>query len=436
MKIVKFNQPILIIAVVMVIGTISCSKELDYDKEKFEKYRKRVSPVDSVDWNHTWQLAVSRTYQFTVNANVGAQRLEIYSDNPITSTEAALMGRAYVKDGEQLTLSVSVPNLLTTLYAALVDKDGTYTVTSFGSMEHYVDFTDPIATKQKPRLASPNIMAYTYCYEESFPEAGDYDFNDLVMRIGLERTGQKQIDVHLTLSAVGSQRQIAGAIRLVGYRYQDIDSVVAKDGKTLNVNVPKLSYGLLPNDKILQEGKNGTGKKGTGEAVINLFVDAHWAMGDDIVPVNDEFARKKYNVMRSFTDPYDQTYAKTADFTIYFKNEGGLNNLTHEMIDPFIITYYMANKIEVHLDEFRDAQTFYNYDAIEFKDIPWALKIPTRYFQYPLEGCQIGFRKRTEDGTVAMFGAYMTLGHSFGEWVENQKDCQDWYQYPTANQVW
>ena len=199
MKIVKFNQQILVIAAVMVLGTISCSKELDYDKERFEKYRKRVSPVDSVDWNHTWQLAVSRTYQFTVNANVGAQRLEIYSDNPITSTEAELMGRAYVKDGEQLTLSVSVPNLLTTLYAALVDKDGTYTVTSFGSMEHYVDFTDPIATKKKPRLASPNIMAYTYCYEDNFPEAGDYDFNDLVMRIGLERTGQKQVDVHLTL---------------------------------------------------------------------------------------------------------------------------------------------------------------------------------------------------------------------------------------------
>jgi LruC domain-containing protein len=257
------------------------------------------------------------------------------------------------------------------------------------------------------------------------------------MRIGLERTGQKQMDIHVTLAAVGASGQIAGALRLVGYRYMDIESVVAKDGKTLNVNVPQLSYGLIHNDDILLEGRNGNGKKGYGEAVINLFVDAHWAMGDDIETVNDEFKRMKYNVMRSFSDPYDQTYTKTVDFTVTFKNESGLNNLTQEMIDPFIITYYMSNRIETHMDEFKKAQTLYNYeDNVDFKDVPWALRIPTKYFQYPLEGSQIGFRKRTEDGTPAMFGAYMTLGHSFGEWVEDSRNCLDWYQYPTANQVW
>ena len=109
------------------------------------------------------------------------------------------------------------------------------------------------------------------------------------------------------------------------------------------------------------------------------------------------------------------------------------------MIDPFIITYYMSNRIETHMDEFKKAQTLYNYeDNVDFKDIPWALKIPSRYFRYPLEGCQIGFRKRTEEGSTAMFGAYMTLGHSFGEWVEDHRNCLDWYleDYATANQVW
>lgn len=438
MKMKIFNQPVLYMVAVMALGTVSCSKEIEYDKEKYTKYRKYVSPVDSVDQSHTWQLSTSRTYQFSLNANVGAKKLEIYSENPVTSTNAELMARTFVKDGQQVTLSTSVPDMMTTLYAALVDDAGTYTVTSFATTEHYVDFTNQIATKQKPRLAKPNIMAYTYCYEENYPEPGDYDFNDLVMRIGLERTGQKQMDIHVTLAAVGASGQIAGALRLVGYRYQDIESVVAKDGKTLNVNVPKMSYGLLHNDDIFIEGRNGNGKKGYGEAVINLFVDAHWAMsGGDIETINDEFERRKYNVMRSFTDPYDQTYNKTVDFTVTFKSDAGLNSLTQEMIDPFIITYYMANRIETHMDEFKKAQTLYNYDDnVDFKDVPWALKIPTQYFQYPLEGCQIGFRKRTEDGTPAMFGAYMTLGHSFGEWVENQNSSLDWYQYPTANQVW
>lgn len=421
----------------MVLSAISCSKEIDFDKEKYTKFRKYVSPVDSVDQSHTWQLATSRSYQFSLNVSVGAKRLEIYSEDPVTSTNAEMMGRTFVKDGQQVTLSVSVPTMLTTLYAALVDNDGTYTVTSFSATDRYVDFSNLTASKQAPRLATPKIMAYTYCYEENYPEPGDYDFNDLVMRIALERTGQKQVDIHVTLAAVGASGQIAGAIRLVGYRYQDIESVVAKDGKTLNVDVPKLSYGLILNDDILQEGRNGNGKKGYGEAVINVFVDAHWAMGDDIVPINDDFRRKKYNVMRSFADPYDQTYAKTVDFTVTFKNESGLNSFTQEMIDPFIITYSMANRIETHLDEFKKAQTLYNYeDNVDFKDVPWALKIPTRFFQYPLEGTQIGFRKRTEDGTPAMFGAYMTLGHSFGEWVEDHRNCLDWYLYPTSNQVW
>lgn len=432
-----FNQSVFVIAAVLVLGTISCSKEIDFDKEKYTKYRKYVSPVDSVDQSHTWQLATSRSYQFSVNANVGAQRLEIYSEDPITSTNAEMMARTFVKDGQQVTLSVSVPTLATILYAALVDNDGTYTVTSFSPTERSVDFSNPIARKQKPRLATPKIMTYTYCYEENYPEPGDYDFNDLVMRIGLERTGQKQMDIHVTLAAVGASGQIAGAIRLVGYRYMDIESVVPKDGKTLNENVPQLSYGLIHNDDILLEGRNGNGKKGYGEAVINLFVDAHWAMGDDIETINDDFSRKKYNVMHSFTDPFDQTFAKTVDFTVTFKNESGLNNLTQEMIDPFIITYYMSNRIETHMDEFKKAQTLYNYeDNVDFKDIPWALRLPSRDFQYPLEGCQIGFRKRTEDSTPAMFGAYMTLGHSFGEWVEDHRNCLDWYQYPTANQVW
>jgi len=439
MKMRIFNQSIFFIVAVMVFGTISCSKEIEFNEEEYTKYRKYVSPVDSVDQSHTWQLATSCSYQFTLNANMGAQKLEIYSEDPVTSTNAELMGRAFVKDGQQVTLSVSVPSITTILYAALIDNAGTYTVTSFSPTERYVDFTNPIAIKQKPRLASPKIMTYTYCYEENYPEPGDYDFNDLVMRIGLERTGEKQMDIHVTLAAVGSVSQIAGAIRLIGYRYMDIESVVAKDGKTLNENVPQLSYGLINSDNILLEGRNGKGGNGSGEAVINLFVDAHWAMGNDIETINDDFSRKKYNVMRSFNDPYDQTYAKTVDFTVTFKSESGLNNLTQEMIDPFIITYYMANRIETHLDEFKRAQTLYNYeDNIEFKDIPWALRIPTRYFKYPLEGCQIGFRKRTEEGSAAMFGAYMTLGHSFGEWVENHWNSLDWYleDYATANQVW
>jgi LruC domain-containing protein len=432
MKMKIYNQLFVLMAAVMVLGNISCSKEIEYDEDKNKEYWRRVLPVDSIDQDHAWQLSTSQLYQFTVNANVEANRLEIYSANPITSTEAEMMGRVYVSDEQQVTMSVSVPSMLTTLYAALIDRAGTYTVTRFNVTDRHVDFSTPIAIKQKPSQVIPKVMAYTYCYDEGFPGAGDYDYNDLVMRIGLERTGPRQVDIHVTLSAVGASAQMAGAIRLLGFSYQDIASVDPKDGKTLNVNVPKLSYGLMPNDEMLQKGRNG-------EAVINLFVDAHWAMDDNIETINDDFTRKKYNVSQSLEGLYDMTYAKTVDFTVYFNNGDGLNNFTQESIDPFIVTYYMANKIETHLNEFMDAQTLYNYDVSvlnNIKTLPWALKIPSSYFQYPLDGFKIGFIKHLKSGTVSLDGAYREIGHSFGEWVENRRNGLDWYQYPTDGEVW
>lgn len=410
-------------AVSLLVGIASCADKNAYDPERHQAIIRYVSPVDSVDQQHTWQLTESHTYSVSIDANVGATRLEIYNFNPVESTEAELMSRVFVSYGQTVALTVSVPSLLTTLYAALVDDDGNYTVTSFSKTSRSVSFSSPIATKQSPRLATPTVMAYTYCYEEDFPEPGDYDYNDVVMRIGLERTGTKTMDIHVSLSAVGASRALTGALRLVGYRYQDIDSIKAKDDKTLNKNVPTTCMEIIKTEDILQRGRNG-------EAVVNLFLDAHWAMGVDLPEINGDFPRYKYNVSRTYSDEYDITYAKTATFTVYFKNESNLNNLTLDMIDPFIMTYYVGGVVEIHTDDYAAAQTMYEYNTLSFKDLPWALKIPTRYFKYPLEGCQIGFRKEG-----FMFGAYMTVGHGFGEWCENHKSYLDWYLYPTDNQV-
>ena len=411
-------------AVSSLVGIVSCGEKEVYDPERHKEIIRYVSPVDSVDQQHTWQLTENRTYMVSVDANVGATRLEIYSENPVESTEAELMSRVFVKYGQDVTLTVSMPTLATTLYAALVDEDGKYTVTSFNKTSRSVSFSNPIATKESPRLATPKIMAYTYCYEEDFPEPGDYDYNDVVLRVGLERTGQKTMDIHATLSAVGASRPITGAIRLVGYRYQDIDSIKAKDDKTLNKNVPTTCMEIIKDEDILQRGRNG-------EAVVNLFLDAHWAIGDDLPEINGDFPRYKYNVSKTYSDEYDITYAKNVTFTVYFKNESNLNNITLDMIDPFILTYYVGGVVEIHTDEFAAAKTLYEYNTLSFKDLPWALKIPTRYFKYPLEGVEMGFKKEG-----FMFGAYMTKGHGFGEWCEDHRNYLDWYLYPTDNKVY
>ena len=111
----KSNQLVFGVAIVLAFGGVSCSKNV-YDENRHHEIIKYVSPVDSVDQKHTWQLANHCTYSVSVNAGVGAQRLELYSQNPVESANAELMARAFVKDGQQVVMSASVPAMLTTIY--------------------------------------------------------------------------------------------------------------------------------------------------------------------------------------------------------------------------------------------------------------------------------------------------------------------------------
>jgi hypothetical protein len=102
-------------------------------------------------------------------------------------------------------------------------------------------------------------------------------------------------------------------------------------------------------------------------------------------------------------------------------------------MDPFIVTLYNGARFETHLDYLKNSQVIYNYNLEQnIKDLPWALIIPTGDFKYPLEGQQMGFRKRTSTGIVFNDGAYT----DFGEWVENYKACHDWYKRPNEQKVW
>ena len=202
-------------------------------------------------------------------------------------------------------------------------------------------------------------------------------------------------------------------------------------GESFNDGVPAASLYMFGNTDLLVEGRNK-------EAIVNLFVDAHWAMTFNASLSYGLFQRKQYNVSNSTGDNYQLRTTRTMSYVIYFKSEKGLNDFTLDSLDPFIITEFGGGNWETHLDVFRDAQVLYEYPSPTIKDLPWALKIPAKEFAYPLEGVEIGYKKKTDSGAVAMFGAYVTWGHSFGEWAEDCTKSLDWYQYQyaTANKVW
>lgn len=410
-----------IIAGVTVMAMVSCDKNV-YNEETHGDLVHYYSAVDSVDQQHMWQLSQTKSLRYQVPSGSSYELLQVYTADPLTNSKAELMNQIYVSSGQSGVLSISVPYQLTTLYTALVDASGNLAVTSFSSSQSSVDFTD---VTTGTAISSFTPQTYTYLFEENYPEPGDYDYNDVVLRVSHQRTSENQITIKVTISAVGAAKQIAGCIRLVGYRYQDIDSIYTTTGKSFNDGINTQMLYFHKDTDFLIEGRNH-------EAVLNLFCDAHWAMAFNLSADYGLFQRKKYNVSTSTSDDYQLRSTRTLSYVVTFKDGSTLDNFTFDTLDPFIITDYNAGTWETHTEQFKSAQVLHEYFVPSFKDLPWALMVPQADFLYPLEGTEIGYRKKTESGTVAMFGAYTTIGHSFGEWAEDHNSYLDWYLYPNT----
>ena len=414
----------------MLLSMMACTTNY-YDEEKYNEYIKYNSPVDSVDQYHQWRLTEERSYKITANVSQDVEKVMLLTANPLSSTKAEVMNESVIAKGESKWMMVSVPMIQSTLYVALVDKDGVYYVKSFPVTQTEVNFSGGINTGTPIETLKP--QTYSYIYEKDFPLVGDYDYNDLVFRIGVEHTTPKQVVVHVTLSAVGCNEQLAGYFRVMGCKFDDIDSVTTANGKTFNDNLPAGSKNFVRSyDLLICSTKN--------QPVITVCADAHWAMDpyQSIMENTGAIAlRKYYNTSLDASPEYESRNSVSQSYIIYFKDSTIAENITLEEIDPFIVKNYNSGVYEVHLDELKASQVLYNYQ-VEFriKDLPWALLIPSNDFKYPLEGVQIGFYKRTDTGVVFSDGAYKTTGHAFGAWVENHKAALDWYYYPDESQVW
>lgn len=442
MKRLKWIIP-LIVTIILATNS-SCTKNHDlFDQGVTQAISDSVSPVDSLDKNHTWLLTESRSITVTANANVNAQWLKILTADPHKDANAEVATQVMIADGETTFMSFSYPKLLTTLYAALVDDKGLYTVTAFSPSDQKVDFSDPLYTKQLITYI-PQPQTFVYCYEEEMPDFVnlDFDFNDMVMAIAYERTGEREMRFHVTLNAVGTTYPMSGALHLKNFKYDEIESVTTIGDASFNVNskgenVPDqiISNNLLKNKELLLKSQSQA-KEEDREAVINLFCDAHWATGD-LLSLNNValIDRKCYNVSKTTSTDFKTMVPKEVTYVVTFKEKTGLEYLTFELIDPFIIKEYNGGTFEVHQYSYRNDWVLKEYKIADIDKLPWALVIPYKKFRHPLEGVNIGFKKKDIQG----FGAYSSVrGHTFGEWSMDHNLAQDWYlnQYATENKVY
>lgn len=418
----------------IVVATNSCTSHDLFDQQVTQSISDSLSPVDSLDRNHNWLLTKTRSITVEANANVNAQWLKILTDDPRLSEDAEVATQVMITEGQKTyNMSFCFPSIVTTLYAALIDDQGLYTVTAFSPEDRKVDFSEPLYTKQNI-LYTPQPQTFVYCYEEEMPDflKVDFDFNDIILNISYERTGEREIRFHVELAAVGTDRQVGAAIRLKNFKYDEIESVTTVGGASFNVNT---SGQDIP-DQILVVHKDRTpllmSNTENKEAVINLFCDAHWATGDLLTEDFGLIQRKRYNVGRG--TGFQTMVPREVTYIVTFKEKTGLEYLNFDLIDPFIIKEYNGGIFEVHQFANRNDWVLQEYKIADIVKLPWALTIPYKKFRHTLEGVNIGFKKKG----VQSFGAYGRIGHSFGEWSMNSNQAQDWYlnEYASESQVY
>jgi hypothetical protein len=238
---------------------------------------------------------------------------------------------------------------------------------------------------------------------------------------------------------------MSAALHLKNFKYDEIESVTTEGGASFNVNSQgteiaeqDVSANLLRTKEVLLKSQSQE-KEEDKEAVINLFCDAHWATGDLLKP-NEQYVINHWYYNVSKTSSQDMTYRtivpREVTFIVTFKEAKGLEYLNFDLIDPFIIKEYLGGTFEVHQFAYRNDWVLKEYRiAEEIVKLPWALVIPYKKFRHPLEGVNIGFKKKGAMG----FGAYSSVrSHTFGEWSMDHNLAHDWYlnEYATENQVY
>ena len=401
-----------------------------FDQQRYEEIVEEESPTPNVDENHDWMMSTIMTLVVDPSGVDNVNLVRIFTDNPAETDFAEVVDEAYSSGDNKIVMNISYPIRLETLYAAAVDSEDYYTIVSFNpNSSSSINFANPIVKHQKMPYHYL-YQTYEYLYEEEYPQPGDYDFNDVVLRISMERSSDIQLRFNVQLAAVGGTKQMGAAIRLAGYKYNEIESVKTVDNASFDITgvgeLPDMYRTMIQDKSLLQQSMNG-------EAVLNLFADAHWATGDRIISDNGSITRKRYNVSYEKSDDYGTFYPREITYIVTFKNGVDISSLTLDGLDPFIIEEYNGNKYEVHTHHYAKAQVLYPNPSSDAHSLPWAFCVPYDKFYWPLHAVAIGFQAKSKRYS---YGAYPYLGRSFGEWAADRTKCLDWYLYPDKYEVY
>lgn len=411
-------------AIAAIAATASCRK-MTVDQEEMKKIVEGTFPIDTVDSRHDWNLV--QQMMVAVKADVPGEdyidKVQILTGNPYTTAGTEVMAEKFTQSGNRVTLNFEMPLKTSDFWVAAVNRQGRYFVMPSNGQDEF-SFADG-DYQSSGTLRQPTPQAFTYLFEENFPLPGDFDFNDVVLRISKESPSANILKLHVTLAAVGADKMIGAAIRLHGINYDDV-TVTIDEGRRFDEDYPVNRY-FINNDEICSKAMDGS-------AVINLFDDAHWVLNP--TEKDGRIVRMHYNTTKYQKENESATVpTQTRTYTIASNDGKDISFLTLSSIDPFIIENYNSINMEVHTYKYKYTQVLWQFttgqDMQNDDHVSWALLMPVSTFRYPVEGIPIG---RYRNGEI--FGAYSRFNHSFGQWGRNRNTSQDWWQYPTDAQVY
>lgn len=246
---------------------------------------------------------------------------------------------------------------------------------------------------------------YSYAFEDNYPQAGDYDFNDIVLNVNLPAAGNdvKELKYIVDLRAVGAIKQLGAGLRIRGIDKNNVEEISFGAGAAQRTG--SLNSGIFENASYEANGN---------ELVIPLFGDAHYVYG------YTGAQRPMLNTGNAST-PLTDIY--TLEVNVKLKNEISVPSVT-DGLDFFIAYQGIGQKrTEIHLTHFNSAtangQLADNevLEVIKAVNNTWALCVPDK-FAYPTE-------------TTVITNAYS----KFADWAHDQSSTTDWYKTVSSDKV-
>ena len=289
------------------------------------------------------------------------------------------------------------------------------------------DECSPQYVPDAPRPVTEKPLGFRFLFEDNYPDTGDYDFNDVVLKVTPEQDANnaKKVKVTVNLEATGASKNNGTAIRLKGIttgmlsQYQRTSAALPAPPSELgdygnNIYDDDFTTSQDPNDK--------------SSLVILLCKDVHWALNPN-KGSNGGVQRFFYNTPLEGWTNYGRADVKTITYEFTFNNESDAQKLLSEATyDAFIVTSYGGGFWEVHtvqnnnkgalvlhpethINTYQEYLNAYINDA-RIGNLPWAVMVPSTV-AYPLEGRNI-----------------KTAYSDFEGWAQDHTTKTDWYLRP------